>query len=164
MAETHVISALKSKRSELAGHMLDLSQQLDKARADLVYVEGALRVFGFDGDVVEIKPTKKRSVANLFKRNEVARYIFDQLRMEPDGLLTTEIADRLIIAKGWDMRDKDLVQRVRHRVGQVINTIAKRNQVEPLEMFGNNRKWRMPRPNGSNSPSIDVILDEPSPT
>ena len=53
MADPHVISALRSKRAEVAGLIDSLERQLAQHRADLIHVDGVLRLF---------QPDRKRSL------------------------------------------------------------------------------------------------------
>jgi hypothetical protein len=46
MGEPHVVSALRDKRAELSGLILDLEKRIGQTRADLVYVDAVLRLFG----------------------------------------------------------------------------------------------------------------------
>ena len=82
--------------------------------------------------------------------------MFDQLRAEPDGLLTSDLAERFFVSKGWDLRDKDLLDRVKHRFGNVLLKHAKRGDIDAGEMEGPARRWHMPKQlaTAANSPSI----------
>lgn len=144
MSETHAISLLKKKRAEIAGQIDHLYAQLEQARAGLVHIEGALRIFGYEGSVAEL-PRKKFTTKSLFKRNEASRFIFDQLRAAPTGLITSEIAERFFLSKGWDLRDKELLDRVKHRFGNVLLKHAKRGEVDAGDMEGPARRWHMPK-------------------
>ena len=45
MAESHVVSALVSKRAEIAGLIARTERQLGQFRADLVHLDATLRLF-----------------------------------------------------------------------------------------------------------------------
>jgi hypothetical protein len=45
MTELHVIAALRDKRSELAGMVTGLEQQLAEHRASLTHVDATMRLF-----------------------------------------------------------------------------------------------------------------------
>ena len=77
-------------------------------------------------------PCKKVTTKSLFQRNEVSQSIFDQLRASPGGLLTPELAEKLFISKGWGLRDKELLDRVKHRFGTVQFKHAKRGVRIPV--------------------------------
>jgi hypothetical protein len=50
MAETHVVSALMARRSEVAGTIADLERRAAQQRADLVHVDAVLRLYCSDAD------------------------------------------------------------------------------------------------------------------
>ena len=56
MAETHVISALRSKYAELMGQLRVLERDAERLRVDLAHVECAMRLFNPDCEM----PTGKR--------------------------------------------------------------------------------------------------------
>ena len=45
MAESHVVSALVSKRAEIAGLIAPTQQQLGEFRADLAHLDATVRLF-----------------------------------------------------------------------------------------------------------------------
>jgi hypothetical protein len=76
-----IISGLKAKRADLAGKVEALEIDLEKTRRDLCYIDGALHAFGYGDDPAEIKAKRYRNASRLFKRNELQRAVFDQLRL-----------------------------------------------------------------------------------
>ena len=48
MAELHVMHALRNKRAELAGTLIQLEQQLVRQRADLTHLDATMRLFDPD--------------------------------------------------------------------------------------------------------------------
>jgi hypothetical protein len=60
MAEPHVLSALVSKRAEIAGQIEGLERQADQFRADLLHIDAAIRIFAPDYRPNEIRPKAKR--------------------------------------------------------------------------------------------------------
>jgi hypothetical protein len=56
MAESHVISALVSKRAEIAGMIARTEQQLCQFRADLVHLDATTRLFAPELEPKAIPP------------------------------------------------------------------------------------------------------------
>jgi hypothetical protein len=48
MGDTFVISGLREKRSAVAGQIVELRRQLDKAQADIFHIDAVLRLYGED--------------------------------------------------------------------------------------------------------------------
>jgi hypothetical protein len=60
MAEPHVISALRDKRSELAGTVRQLEQQLAQQRSNLAHVDATMLLFDPDIRPNNIRPRQRR--------------------------------------------------------------------------------------------------------
>jgi hypothetical protein len=116
-----VVSALIEKRRELAGIIDELQRQLDQHRADLVHIDGVLRVLATDLDPEAIKPKRRYRRNRYFARNELSRLCLGVLRNAGGKLLSTdEIAGRVITAKGFDpgdaiLRTASRASRVNHK-------------------------------------------------
>ena len=110
MADPHVISALREKRSVVAGLIEKLERKLEQHRADLTHIDGVLRLFQPDRDPGEIKAKRiyvRRT--RYFARNELSRLCMDALRVSGGKLITTDdVAGRIIEAKGFDTSDAAL--------------------------------------------------------
>ena len=138
-----VISSLKAKRAELAGKIESLERALECSRRDLTYIDGALHVYGYGGDPAEIKAKRYRNASRLFKRNELQRTVFDQLRLNPQGIDTTMLTDRIMRQRGWDAADSKLRGAVVHKIGNLLWRLRKRGQVAG-EADGAVNVWRLP--------------------
>jgi hypothetical protein len=58
MTDTHVVSALKTKRIQVASQIEALQGQLRQATTDLDHVEAALRLFDPEVDLAALSPRK----------------------------------------------------------------------------------------------------------
>jgi hypothetical protein len=105
MAEPHVMSALRNKRSELVGIVHQLEQRLVKHRADLTHVDETMRLFDPDIRPQEIRSKQKRARSAWFRQGECLRLIYDELRGAPQPLTTRELAERIIRAKALPIID-----------------------------------------------------------
>src|SRR5205823_4995094 len=83
-------SGLIEKRRELAGIIDQLQRQIDQRRADLVHIDGVLRVLATDLDPATIRPKRAYRRNRYFARNELSRLCLGALRIEP--LSTDDIA------------------------------------------------------------------------
>src|SRR4029079_19733614 len=86
MAEPHVVAALKDKRAELSGNIADLEKRIGQHRADLLHVDGVLRLFAPEFDPATILPQAVRRPNSWFKPGELARLVLDVLRTAPAAL------------------------------------------------------------------------------
>ena len=99
MAGAHVISALRDKRSELAGMVNRLEQELVGHRASLTHLDATMRLFDPDIRPEEIRPRRQRARNAWFHPGECLRLIHDVLRDASQPLTTRELAERVIDAK-----------------------------------------------------------------
>jgi hypothetical protein len=117
-AKDHVVSGLIEKRRELTGVIDQLQRQLDQHRADLVHIDGVLRVLASDLDPETIRPKRAYRRSRYFTRNELSRLCLGVLRTAAGELLSTDdIAGRVIADKGFDMGDAILRAAIRDQVG-----------------------------------------------
>lgn len=135
MAESHVISALKSKQDEIRRRIADLEKQVKACRSDLATISEALRIFG--------EPDKYAKEDRLFDRGERARIIFDALREAPAGLDTKELAAIVMKAKGLDL-DESEFSALRRHIGIGMQRFLAKGHVLQGEMRDGVRVWRLP--------------------
>lgn len=136
----HAVSRLISKRTELAGMIAHLEQQLDQCRADLTHIDGALRT---DLDPETIPPRRVYNRTRYFGRNELSRLCMDTLRQAADEPITAEeITIRIMTAKGLDARDARLRAAVRVQAGSVLKRLH-RQKIAALSGKGVGATWRL---------------------
>ena len=82
MAESHVVSALVSKRAEIAGLIARTEQQLVQFRADLVHLDATLRLFA-----PELEP-------KTIRRSKSGKPIFGSNMENCRGACSTRFAGR----------------------------------------------------------------------
>jgi hypothetical protein len=114
MAEADVISLLRDKRSELAGAMVQLEQQLVQRRADLTHLDATMLLFDPDLLLGETHSRQQRSRGAWFGRDECLRLIYDELRDAPEPLTTRDLAERIMHVKAMpvaDERQRELIQK-----------------------------------------------------
>jgi hypothetical protein len=96
MAELHVIGALRNKRAELAGILLQLEQQLVQQRADLAHLDATMRLFDPEIRPNDIRPKQPRARNVWFRPGECLRLIYDALREATQPVTTRGLAERIM--------------------------------------------------------------------
>jgi len=129
MAEPHVICALRDKRSELAGMVNRLEQQLAQHRAGLIHLDATMRLFDPDIRPDQIRPREQRPRSAWFRPGECLRLIYDALRDAPPPVTTRALAERIVAVKGIsanDDRARALIQKtVLGSLNRARETIAR---------------------------------------
>ena len=134
MAELHVMDALREKRSELAGLMSRLEQQLAQHRGSLAHLDATMRLFDPDMHSQGTDPTPHRERVSWFHPGECRRLIHDVLRDAPQPLATRELAERVMAAKSIsaadDHRTRALIQKTVLASLSRVNGTIERTEVD----------------------------------
>jgi hypothetical protein len=114
VAEQHVIRVLRDKRSELAGLVKGLEQELSEHRAALTHLDATMRLFDPEIRPEEISPPQRRRCNAWFRPGECLRLIYDVLRDAPQPMTTREVVERMTELKSisvGDDRQRALIQK-----------------------------------------------------
>jgi hypothetical protein len=90
---THVLTALKAKRTEIAAQVSSTEAKLTKLRVALANLDAAMDVLTPD----HIAKSRRRT--RYFERNALSRIVRETLRDAPKPVTAGEIASRAIAAK-----------------------------------------------------------------
>ena len=135
------ISALKAKRAEISGLILDLDKKAADLRSKLVHIDACLLIFGWNEPPTSIHP-KRPSTDRLFGRNELPRLIFDLLRQHPDGMTAGQLFEAICAQKGWDASSGPFRNAMVHKVGTKLSRFRDRGQLVS-EKRDHINVWRM---------------------
>ena len=140
MAEQHVIRVLRDKRSELAGLVKGLEQELSEHRAALTHLDATMRLFDPEIRPEEIGPRQRRHCNAWFRPGECLRLIYDVLRDVPQPMTTREVVERVRELKSisvGDDRQRALIQKT------VLASLNRaKDTIERIEAAGVVR-WRV---------------------
>jgi hypothetical protein len=141
MAESHVVSALVAKRSEVAGLIADLERKTAQQRADLVHVDAVLRLYApeLEPDCIPSRAVRRRN--GWFKPGELVRMVLDTLRVAPAPMPTREIAAAVMVLRGLDPAD----MHTSRLVCKLVSNALARQAGELVEKIALNRSvvWRV---------------------
>jgi hypothetical protein len=140
LAEAHVIYTLRDKRSELAGMVIRLEQELVEHRASLTHLDATMRLFDPDIRPEEIRPRQQRARNAWFRPGERLRLIYDVLRDASQPLTTRELAERVMDAKAIpaaDDRQRALIQRT------ILGSLNRAKETIERTETGGVIKWRV---------------------
>ncbi len=104
MAETHVISALVLKRSELLGEIKYHEALIEEYKENLTTIDKTIHLFDNSYDLRTIK--SKRVIRDrYFKNGEAIVLIFNALRMLNKPAKTDEISEIIASKKGLSLNN-----------------------------------------------------------
>lgn len=119
MAESHVVSGLVAKRSELAGLINYHKSEINRLNEEIRMLGETIKLFdpAYNVQAIKTKHIKKKNV--FFERNEASRMIFDLLRTSGKAVSTNEITQHFIDKKGIDSDHRQALQ------ATLLNTLHK---------------------------------------
>jgi hypothetical protein len=141
MSESHVVSGLKAKRAEIAGHIRELDKQAKAWRVRLSHIDASIKMFAPDADLTAIKPKRTRHKSYYFKHGEQTRMILDTLRERP-GITATEIATALLTLKGVPT-DPETVGEAKSRALLMLRTLKRAGRVTREGVAGVEPRWAL---------------------
>jgi len=100
MAESHVISGLVAKYSELSGLFQHHQEAMRQIAANLDHLTLSIKLFDPEFDLRTIKVTNHRHSNIWFEHGEVNRMVLNALRTAGRPLSTRQIGEALIAIKG----------------------------------------------------------------
>ena len=110
MAESHVISALVSKRAELAGLVQHHKKEISRLSRELVAIDRSIKIFDPEYKITGIRPVLFRKKNFFFKRGESQRLFLDILREAGGPMSTIEIVHEIIKRKQFELESDDLTR------------------------------------------------------
>jgi hypothetical protein len=145
MTDTHVVSALKEKRIQVASQIESLQGQLRQATIDLDHVEAALRLFDPE---VELSALSPRKVAPVLADNhgDTGRVILETLRTSMRPLTTAQVNDAVMKARNLDTNDKALCTLMMKRTfANLKHWAKKRGLIRSMPGPGQQLLWEVVR-------------------
>ncbi len=105
MAQSHVISGLIAKRSELVGTIKHHQEIMRRLLSAIANIDGTIKLFDLDYDLQSIKAKAPRRANLWFKHGETTRMVLDVLRTASQPLSTRQIGEAMVDAKGVAVED-----------------------------------------------------------
>ena len=123
MAESHVISALVSKHSELQGNIKYYQDIISKLKSELETIDRAITIFDPSYKTTFIR-AKRISNASYFPHGELNRRIIECLKIKPSTV--NEIAE--YVFKDEEV-DGALIAKYRQNISSLISKLIKRGTI-----------------------------------
>ena len=145
MSESHVVSALKEKRIQVASQIESLQAQMRQATIDLDHIEASLRLFDPDVDLAALSPRKVAPVLYDTK-GDTGRVILEALRTAMRPQSTAQVCDAVMKARNLDTNDRALCRlMMRRTVANLKHWSRKRGLIRSMPGPGQQLLWEIVR-------------------
>ena len=142
MAETHVISALVKKRSEVSGEIKHYENLLKKAKIDLQSIDQTIHLFDENYDLRSIK-SKRVHKERYFKTGEAKVLILDILRTTTEPLSTNDISKQLAFNRGLGNKEGFDTNHFQKIIFASLERCEKNGLIERIGKDGLSIIWRI---------------------
>jgi len=140
MAESHVISALIKKRSELSGEIEHYEKLLKECREKLTSIDRTIHIFDENYDLRTIK-SKKVIKKGYFSNGEATKLILDTLRTSSHPIKTSDLIDILADKKSLSFSDNKERYAFSKNVSVALNHIWKKGLIEQVAKEQGTAVW-----------------------
>ena len=140
----NTISGLIRKRREMMDEMQQLRERQAELGNDIEFLDRTLEALGHDPlDLPLAKPRSSRTM--LFHRNELKRFLLDQMRDETKPISSRTLAERIAKAEGKDGRDRKLVNDLVKRVGKSLKLLRAQGLTKSAYVPHEGLMWELVR-------------------
>ena len=141
MAETHVVSGLLAKRSEMAGLIEHHRKEMARLTDSINHISATIKLFApqFDLRTARIKAHRTRN--QFFRLGECQRLVLEIFRDANGASLSSRhIAEALLERKGLDA---ELLIQMQKNALSVVHRLVKTGVIQACDGDGRGQLWRL---------------------
>ena len=142
MAQSHVVSGLVSKRSELAGILEHHQKEITRLSAEVSAIDGAIKVFDPSYRIQDIKSKRQFKVNPFFAHGELHKIILEVMRDAEQPIATPDICTQVIDRKGLTL-DSEQLGMVRASVSNALNRQSNKGMIRSVGNEGLANVWEV---------------------
>lgn len=129
MAETHVVSGLAAKRSELTGQIEHYHTLISRLAADVAHIDAAIKLFAPDFDLRSVRSKAYRVRSSIFRYGDALVQVLDVMRAAGEPVTSSQIARTLLAKLGNASEGQDYNCAAKH-VNNALHRLRKNSVVE----------------------------------
>ena len=142
MADTHVISALSTKRGEILGSIKHYKQIISSLDKDLTNIDATIKIFEPDYKFGSEKIVNKHR-NKFFNNGEAKVLVLEVLKNSSFPISTDKIADIIAINKNLSFENKIDKSNFQKSILLALNTCLSNNLVEKVSKDGLSIVWKI---------------------
>jgi hypothetical protein len=100
MAESHVVSGLAAKRSELTGLIAHHQAAAKRLAEDVAHIDATIKILAPDFDLRTVRAKEYRVRSSVFNHGEALVQVLDVMREADAPITSTQIAKTLLDKRG----------------------------------------------------------------
>lgn len=142
MADTHVISALSSKRGEILGSIKHYKQIIVSLDKDLANIDATIKIFEPDYKFGSEKIVNKHR-NRFFNNGEAKVLVLDILKNSEVPISTDKISDIIAVNRNLSFENKTDKSNFQKSILLALNTCLSNNLVEKVSKDGLSIIWKI---------------------
>ena len=142
MADTHVISALSTKRGEILGSIKHYKQIISSLDKDLSNIDATIKIFEPDYKFGSEKIVNKHR-NKFFNNGEAKVLVLEVLKNSDIPLSTDKISDIIATNKNLSFENKTVKSNFQKSILLALNTCLSNNLVEKVSKDGLSIVWKI---------------------
>jgi hypothetical protein len=142
MADSHVISALSTKRGEILGSIKHYKQLISSLDKDLANIDATIKIFEPDYKFGSEKIVNKHR-NKFFNNGEAKVLVLEVLKNSDIPLSTDKISDIIVTNKNLSFENKTDKSNFQKSVLLALNTCLSNNIVEKVSKDGLSIVWKI---------------------
>ena len=143
MADSHVISALSTKRGEILGSIKHYKQIISSLDKDLSNIDATIKIFEPDYKFGSEKVVNKHTRNRFFNNGEAKVLVLEVLKNSNLALSTDKIADIIATNKNLSFENKTDKSNFQKSILLALNTCLSNNLVEKVSKDGLSIVWKI---------------------
>ena len=142
MADTHVISALSTKRGEILGSIKHYKQIISSLDKDLTNIDATIKIFEPDYKFGSEKIVNKHR-NKFFNNGEAKVLVLEVLKNSSFPISTDKIADIIAVNRNLSFENKTDKSNFQKSILLALNTCLSNNLVEKVSKDGLSIVWKI---------------------
>ena len=143
MANTHVISALSTKRGEILGSIKHYKQLISSLDKNLQNIDATIKIFEPDYKFGSEKVVNKHTRNRFFNNGEAKVLVLEVLKNSEIALSTDKISNIVAIKRNLSFENKTDKSNFQKSILLALNTCLSNNLVEKVSKDGLSIIWKI---------------------
>ena len=143
MADSHVISALSTKRGEILGSIKHYKQLISSLDKDLQNIDATIKIFEPDYKFGSEKVVNKHTRNRFFNNGEAKVLVLEVLKNSSLPISTDKISEIIATNKNLSFENKTDKSNFQKSILLALNTCLSNNLVEKVSKEGLSIVWKI---------------------